>query len=418
MARVHYYLSDARAGEYAQVRMRFVFGSGLAVRCGTNIVVPVSLWSASGERVLVRSGVSPVERRQAVEANDALERLRMMVFDEYAKTSTHSRDWLQDVVQRFHRPVSDDLRLGDLLLEYARVSGLSSGTVRHYEVLDGILKRYEAVSGRLAADSLSVQDLEKLRRWLSRDRQPNTVVGLMKKLRATMAWAERTGRIENSPFRKFEVGVERYADPLALTREERDRIAAAPIPNAELALIRDIFIFQCYVGCRVSDLLSLTKENVTADGCIQYVPLKTSRVKPSPVIVPLAPTAQAIIERYADDSREALLPFTYAQAYNIGIRAVLHLVGIDRVVMVAGKEPAPLWKVASSHLARKTFTDLLFEVTQSDTVVASLTGHAEGSRALKHYRRVHLQTQRDAIEGLETKKKKDTSLDVSLPPKL
>ena len=400
MARVHYYLSDARAGDYAQVRMRFVFGAGLAVRCGTGISVPVSLWSDALERVIVRSGVPSDVRRKAAEANEELERLRLHVFEEYARTSTHSRDWLQEVVHRFRHPVQDKQRLGDLCMEYANVSGIGTGSRAHYAVLDRLLQKYEAVSGKLYASDISVKDLENLRLWFARDHQPNTVVGLMKKLRATMTWAERSGRIDSSPFRRFDVGVENYAAPLALTREERDRVATFPIGNEALAVQRDIFIFQCYVGCRVSDLLALTMKNITEDGCLQYVPMKTARTKRDAVKVPLAPAASAIIEKYANDNRLKLLPFISAPKYNSAIRAVLHMAGIDRIVMSAGKEPSPLWKVASSHLARKTFTDLLFEVTQSDTVVASLTGHAEGSRALKHYRRVHLETQRNAIEGL------------------
>lgn len=400
MARVHYYLSEARAGDYAQVRMRFVFGAGLAVRCGTGISVPVYLWSDALERVIVRSGVPSDVRRKAAEANEELERLRLHVFEEYARTSTHSREWLQEVVHRFRHPVQDKQRLGDLCMEYANVSEISTGSRAHYAVLDRLLQKYEVVSGKLYASDISVKDLESLRLWFARDHQPNTVVGLMKKLRATMTWAERSGRIDSSPFRRFNVGVENYAAPLALTREERDRVATFTIGNEALAVQRDIFIFQCYVGCRVSDLLALTLDNITEDGCLQYVPMKTARTKRDAVKVPLAPVASAIIEKYADDNRLKLLPFISAPKYNSAIRAVLHMAGIDRIVMSAGKEPAPLWKVASSHLARKTFTDLLFEVTQSDTVVASLTGHAEGSRALKHYRRVHLETQRNAIEGL------------------
>ena len=43
--------------------------------------------------------------------------------------------------------------------------------------------------------------------------------------------------------------------------------------HPQLAVQRDIFVFQCLIGCRVGDLLKMTKSNLI-DGAIEYIPRK------------------------------------------------------------------------------------------------------------------------------------------------
>ena len=41
--------------------------------------------------------------------------------------------------------------------------------------------------------------------------------------------------------------------------------------NPGLDVQRDIFVFQCFIGCRVGDLMKMTKANII-NGAIEYVP--------------------------------------------------------------------------------------------------------------------------------------------------
>ena len=67
-----------------------------------------------------------------------------------------------------------------------------------------------------------------------------------------------------------------YGDPFYLTLEERDEVYYADLSGmgASYPVYRDIFMFQCLIGCRVSDLNRLTKANIV-DGCVEYIPQKT-----------------------------------------------------------------------------------------------------------------------------------------------
>lgn len=97
----------------------------------------------------------------------------------------------------------------------------------------------------------------------------------MTKLRVFYLWAVRMGETTTNPFANYSIKEQIYGRPYFLTLEERDRVYNFPMPNNPfLAIQRDIFVFQCMIGCRVSDLYRLTRENIN-DGAIEYVPTKT-----------------------------------------------------------------------------------------------------------------------------------------------
>ncbi len=79
-----------------------------------------------------------------------------------------------------------------------------------------------------------------------------------------------------NPFDQYQIAQPMYGDPFFLNIEERDKVYYADLSALDpcYAVYRDVFMFQCLIGCRVSDLNSLTKANLV-DGCIEYIPQKT-----------------------------------------------------------------------------------------------------------------------------------------------
>lgn len=72
-----------------------------------------------------------------------------------------------------------------------------------------------------------------------------------------------------------------------------------------VAVQRDIFVFQCCVGCRVGDLYKLTYDNIVND-VLTYTPRKTMDNNPVLARVPLNETAMAMLEKYRDEDRGTL----------------------------------------------------------------------------------------------------------------
>ena len=136
-------------------------------------------------------------------------------------------------------------------------------------------------------------------------------------------------------------------------------------------------MFQCLIGCRVSDLNRLTKANIV-DGCVEYIPQKTKLEHANTVRVPLNQKALDILERYKD-LEGALLPRFSHFGYNKKIKEILKYVGIDRMVRVLDPKTRedvakPLYEVATTHTARKTFIGNLYKQVKDPNLIASMSG--------------------------------------------
>ena len=259
------------------------------------------------------------------------------------------------------------------------------------------------------------------------DRGHNTFVKQMKMFKAFFRWCNENGITKNNPFEGVKIGTEKYGTPFYLYLEERNLIASTdlekafeglnaderatfqalkPLPLAALAVQRDVFVFQCLIGCRVGDLLRLTPSNIV-NGAIEYIAEKTKGEKPRTVRVPLNGRALELVEKYQGaDGKGRLMPFIWAQDYNQAIKAVLYLCGIVRNVTVinpttGAEEQRPLWAVASSHMARRTFVGTLYKKVLDPNLGGSLSGHVEGSKAFARYRDIDEETKRNVVNLID-----------------
>ena len=109
-----------------------------------------------------------------------------------------------------------------------------------------------------------------------------------------------------------------------------------------------------------------------------------------------------ILERY-ESSSDKLLPFKPIHQYNLGIRELLKHCGIDRMVTILDTHgyntvQKPLYEVATSHTARKTFVGNLYRQVPDPNLIASMSGHVEGSRAFNRYRTIDDEMKRRLVE--------------------
>lgn len=230
-------------------------------------------------------------------------------------------------------------------------------------------------------------------------RHNNTVAGKMKQLKAFFSYLEDTEVIEKSPFRKFgklnriRTMSQRYSNPVFLRRNELLLLKKASV-TPSLEEIRDAFLLQCALGCRISDFMGLSEKNIRIDEngipYIHYRPKKTiNSDNPNGIKTPLVKFAYDIaIKRKFNFSF-----FKKARAvhsYNENIRKLLEYVGITREVetLSEGKiEYVPIFSTASSKLARKTHIDICNKIQ----INLYVTGHhRQGSAAVKHYSRLEL----------------------------
>lgn len=340
----------------------------------------------------------------------------------------------------------------DLSEEYLEIKRFSYDHTKAFRVLVRDLARYEAFKNKVLRekfawniDKITRKDIEDFENYLRNEktlsekypkqfesileqypveinvvhtftklqnRGENTIVKLKKKFKAFMQWLYETERTSNRPFDGIKIGTEKYGVPFYLTKEERNLLADADIPALweglddedkklcskfplkTLEVQRDIFVFQCLVGCRVGDLCTLTSKNIT-DGILEYVPSKTSDedapVKPR---IPLNPCALKLVAKYNGVDKDGrLFPFISPQKYNDAIKAILMICGITRIVPVRNSttgetEMKRICDVASSHMARRTFVGAAYKAVRDPNIVGKMSGHVEGSRAFNRYRQI------------------------------
>ena len=200
----------------------------------------------------------------------------------------------------------------------------------------------------------------------------------------------------------------RYGSPIYLTLEDVQKIYATDLSDTpHLAIQRDIFVFQCNIGCRIGDLLRLKKRDVI-NRAIEYIPTKTIKENARTVVVPLNSVAQEIVDRYADYPGDKLLPFESSERFNDNIKIIFEKAEVTYLVteldtVTRTEKKVPINEIASSHMARRTFIGNIYKLVKDPNLVSALTGHVEGSRAFSRYRTIDMDMKKDLVKILEGK---------------
>ena len=305
---------------------------------------------------------------------------------------------------------------------------------QHYRSVKRILQRFELYKQKsqpkftLALESLNAEILRDIEEFIHQEhklfekhsdiykavpdsrppkqRGRNRTNKIFRYIRTVVRWAIEENLTTIHSFPKFKIKEDIYGTPIYISIEERNHLYHFDLSaNPELAIQRDIFVFQCLIGCRVGDLNKLGKSSLIG-GSIEYIARKTSEELPITVRVPLNSISKEIINRYSDINGEKLLPFISEHKYRKAIKEMFKLAGLTRMVTIinptTGKEEKrALNEVASSHIARKTFIGNLYKKVKDPNLVGALSGHKEGSRAFARYREIDDEIKKDLVKMLE-----------------
>ena len=238
-------------------------------------------------------------------------------------------------------------------------------------------------------------------------RGDNRIIDLKKAIKAFWNWLLKNEITTNNPFASITIGSQTFGTPFFLTVEERNIIASYDFSsNPAIEIQRDIFIFQCMVACRVGDLMAFTLNNIV-DDVLVYTPHKTKdEQRAFTVEVPLNDVALNLIKKYANvDKKSRLFPYISAQKYNDAIKNILKECGIDRMVNVRNSktgenEMKPIYEVAASHMARRTFIGNAYKVVKDPNVIGRISGHVEGSQAFNRYRDIDNNIKKDVVNAI------------------
>ncbi len=426
--------------ERATVRFRLRDGRNIQLFHASELEVNPSDWDATRQEIKAKV-LYEAERRAAF--NKAVADRKNMMLEIYNAASDKKEltsEWLdQEIDKRLHpdRYIVEQPRqtFFEAYEEFIEKRKLSDWRVRAIQVVIRALKRYELYARRtvdrrftLDLDTVTPLVLGDFEEFLrneytfceqypeiyeavpeSRTPQPrgqNTINGILTKLRTFFIWANDVGKTTNNPFRNYTIEECVYGTPYYISIGERNKIYRTNLSrHPQLVIQRDIFVFQCLIGCRVGDLYKLTCENII-DGAVEYIPRKTKDGHPVTVRVPLNAIAREILAKYADYAGPSLFPLMAEQQYNKAIKRIFLAAGLKRRVTILNPltreaEQRPIWEVASSHMARRTFVGNLYKQVKDPNLVGALSGHKEGSRAFARYRDIDEEMKYELVKMLE-----------------
>lgn len=430
----------------------------------TNVFVHPDYWNAEAQIITLDEVEAQLDKcrkwriitPEKKQHKDELERLkqelqskvnRLDLLTELVQTSFQNinkndvpKDWLKSLLQGFNFPTTtanaeakegQQISFFDEYNRYIDTHKFSDHRRRQNRVIWRTLKRFEVFKGlsmtfdNITADTLrafeqflvdehTLVDNKKYKKVLAaipesrtpKPRGKNTINDFMIRLRSFFIWANDNDLTHNNPFKHYQVAECVYGTPYYITIDERNQLYHADFgDNTDLARQRDIFVFQCLIGCRVSDLWALTKNNLV-NGAIEYIPRKTKEGRAITVRVPLNAIATEIIERYKDTPGDKLFQYTTQQQYNRDIKKMFKRAGLTRIVTIINpttreEEQHPICDIASSHLARRCFVGNLYKKVKDPNLIGKLSGHKEGSRAFTRYRDIDEETSKELVTMLE-----------------
>jgi len=408
------------------------------IKASSELSINPNHWSP--ERQGYKSRVSLVPESTKVLFDKQVSELTALISQKYFRGA--DGNWLKNLIEEYHHPeINNRYRDKENLLtnrieQYAKYHPMTPRARAKHECNLSKVKRFESYMKTakkhrgyvLNVNNMTADDLRELQDYilheheyiesypeifkdmkpncLPRPRSENTLNGIFRRLRTVINWCIKSKYTLNNPFDGFEMPKAIYGPPFYLNLEERDKVYNADLSGCSMKMqvYRDIFIFQCLIGCRVGDLQILTRDNLV-NGAIEYIAQKTKFHDARTIRVPLNEKAKAILAKY-EDLPNVLLPSFEQKEYNHYLTKILEYLGIDRKVPVLNQmtretEMKPLSKVATTHTARKTFIGNLYKKVKDPSLVASLSGHTDGSRAFARYREIDMDMKRELVNMID-----------------
>lgn len=425
----------------ALVRFRLRDGRDVQLFHVSDIEVDPKLWDAKEQQIKARV-VCPIDiRRNMAKAISTRKDIILNLYSKYSAQEKPTSQWLDRAIDMYLNP--DKYKISEpqksihaSFDEFVEKHDVCQARKNGFKVLGRALRRFELIKRmdsnfKLEYDNLTIDTLREFDDFLRNEvkyfklypqiyvavpdsRVPqqkgqNTISGAFKKLRTFVNWSIKEGVLGHDPFKYFKIEEQIYGTPFYISIEERNKLYKTNLRrHPQLAVQRDIFVFQCLIGCRVGDLLKMKKSNVI-NKAIEYIPRKTKEGRPVTVRVPLNKIALEILDHHKEASQkegDKLLPFISEQKYNDSIKVMFRAAGLTRMVTVINpttreEEKRPINEIASSHLARRCFVGNLYKQVKDPNLVGALSGHKDGSKAFARYREIDEDIKTELVKLLE-----------------
>jgi len=248
--------------------------------------------------------------------------------------------------------------------------------------------------------------MESVERWVQwnaeRGVNNTTVRDKYNQLLWFLSWCFRKGYCSDD-FRRFRFELktanQKENAVVFLTLDEIERFASVPV-DGKMALSRDIFLFQCFTGLRISDVRKLKPTDIR-NGIMSLTIQKTG----THIENRLNNRALDILNKYLPTAKETVFPFINFESLLINLRKIGEMAGIDEPIRrieyrnnTRTEMVVPKWQLLTTHVGRKSFVVNSLDMGLTATQVIGYTGHSSIT-AMQPYISI-------------SRKKKDAAMDV------
>lgn len=218
-------------------------------------------------------------------------------------------------------------------------------------------------------------------------------------------------RNEDNPFESVKKKIEQKQRKEAFTLEQLKAISKTVDSPSYYMLykseMRLLLLLMLYTGARLEDACLMSWESIDfKKRLITFIPSKTARRKPVPVIIPIASVLYDELSKIADKHKEChVIPdvakryFANASGISKDIVQLIEDSGIQTKAEPKGlSRKLPVVKY-SAHSFRHTFCSLALNAGMPLTAVQSIVGHATPLMT-QHYSHISLATKESIIKCL------------------
>ena len=268
--------------------------------------------------------------------------------------------------------------------------GLAHNTVRTYRSLHRIIKTFEKDIGlHLKLCSFDKNMAEDLTRYLKLEKQysDNYTGQILKLLKVVLRDAQKGGHTIHPYSHYIEVFKQKKSDRIihVLNPDEIKRIKSL---RGITGRIRDSYnwlLIGLSIGQRVSDLMSITADNIRLASGGLYVDIIQQKTKTAVTVGVSDPLVIDIIKNEFPKKVPQLV-------FNRDIKLICKLAGINQVVKGFKNNPkrrrkelvvAPKYEFVTSHIMRRSFASNYFGKIETPLLM-NITGHSKESNFLTY----------------------------------
>jgi integrase len=201
--------------------------------------------------------------------------------------------------------------------------------------------------------------------------------GYVKNLKSFLNWATDNNLNKNLAFKKFKV-LSEEKDIFPLEFEEIEKLELYKCKGS-YALVKNMFLFQCYTGMALGDVFDLKHSQISKNI------IRKKRVKTQiDCFIPITAKAQRIIDNYAKSkgSTDVVFPSFSEQKVNEYLKDIFEKAELNRLVSYERTQGVTITKyteslsdVITSHDGRRTFITCCLRRGMGHEMIMKITGH-------------------------------------------